>query len=116
MELYQETLWGKPEKIEQQPAPEKKLVTDPRPDLSYDSAEWSKFLTLASEKNEMLAGTLHGFRCGGLRLHRSSKGYLLSPDFDPNTSTWTSKAQYEADRNRWLMPYQKDIIDLLNKL
>lgn len=116
--MFQERLWNKPEKIETaQPEPKvKKQVMDPRPDLAYDSEEWTRLLNMASEKNEMLAGTLHGFRCGGLRLHRGSKGYALRPDLDPKTSIWTSKAQYEADRDKWLMPYQQDIIDLLNKI
>ena len=45
-------------------------MTDPRPDLKGDSKEWTTLLRLAHWYNYELAGVLHGFRCGGLRLHR----------------------------------------------
>lgn len=91
-------------------------ITDPRPELTYDSADWKKLLERAEKVNGMLTGTLHGFRCGGLRLHRGGKGYVLRPDFDPNSSIWTSQAEYEADKAKWLLPYQEEIKELLRQL
>jgi hypothetical protein len=64
----------------------------------------------------MVAGTLHGFRCGGLRLHRGGKGYALRPDFDPATSIWETTEQYAKDREEWLMPYADKIVELLRQL
>lgn len=121
-EALQNTLWGPPVKSEVEIYPEeisqeeKQLITDPRPDLTYDSEAWTKLLKLAREKSKMLAGTIHGFRCAGLRLHRGGKGYALRPDFDPKTSIWVDKEDYEIDRNKWLIPYQKEIIELLSQL
>lgn len=113
--MLQETLWGPPEPVEVIQA--EPPITDPRKDdLKYDSASWTKLLELARKKDPMLAGTLHGFRCGGLRLHRGGKGYALRPDFDPQTSIWTSVTEYEADRDKWLMPYRKEIVELLQQL
>ncbi|MHB1167048.1 MAG: hypothetical protein ACYC0N_00725 [Carboxydocellales bacterium] len=91
-------------------------MIDPRPELAYDSADWKKLLEIAETVNGKLAGTLHGFRCCGLRLHRGGKGYVLRPDFDPNSSMWTSQAEYESDRDKWLLPYREKLIELLRKL
>jgi hypothetical protein len=91
-------------------------MTDPRPDLKYDSQEWTNLLLIASDKNLMLAGVLHGFRCCGLRLHKGKDGYVLRPDLDPESSKWTTKEQYFEDRDRWLVPHQEEIVELLNLL
>ncbi|MFZ3172057.1 MAG: hypothetical protein WA118_08765 [Carboxydocellales bacterium] len=91
-------------------------MIDPRPDLAYDSADWEKLLEIAEKADRILTGILHGLRCCGLRLHRGGKGYVLRPDFDPNSSMWTSQAEYETDRDKWLLPYQEKIIELLRKL
>lgn len=91
-------------------------MEDPRPDLQYDSNDWTRLLNNAEAKDPMLAGVLHGFRCGGLRLHKGAKGYALRPDFDPLTSIWKSKSEYEIDRDKWLIPSQGEIVELLNNL
>lgn len=91
-------------------------MKDPRPDLTYDSADWTRLLTMAAAKDNMCAGVLHGFRCGGLRLHRGGKGWALRPDFDPDTSIWTDKDSYFADRDKWLVPFTGMIVELLKKL
>lgn len=90
--------------------------TDPRPDLAYDSKDWVRLLKLAKKMDPELAGILHGFRCGGLRLHRGGRGWALRPDFDPKTSIWESRTDYETDRDKWLIPYQDKIIELLRRL
>jgi hypothetical protein len=90
--------------------------SDPRPDLAYDSKAWNFLLPMAEATNTTLAYILHGFRCGGLRLHKGGQGYALRPDLDPDTSLWATKNQYIADRDKWLMPYQEDIINLLDWL
>lgn len=91
-------------------------MTDPRPDLAYDSREWSDLLLVANDKHPELAGILHGFRCCGLRLHRGKGGYSLRPDLDPETSKWTTKEEYFKDRDQWLVPHQEEIVNLLRCL
>lgn len=114
MEAYQETLWGQPEKINiQQP---RLPINDPRPDLKYDSKEWTRFLSMANEIDEILYATLHGFRCGGLRIHKEKVGYILRPDLDPRYSAWENQKEYEKDRDKWLLGYGKEIVALLNRL
>lgn len=92
------------------------LCDDPRPDLKFDSKEWTRLLQMAEKKNTTVAWLLNGFRCCGLRLHRDSQGYAMRPEFDPTSSQWTSRQAYEKDRDKWLMPYKQEIIDLLNRL
>jgi len=92
-------------------------VMDPRPDLKYDSEDWTALLTTVEQEcpTEFLAA-LHGMRCGGLRLHRGRDGYVLRPDYDPATSMWRNTAQYCADRDRWLVPWQDTIVRYLDRL
>lgn len=92
------------------------IVEDPRPDLAYDSHEWTLFLTLVEALDPKAAGVLHGFRCGGLRLHRGARGYALRPDFDPTTSMWHDEESYKADRDQWLVPIGSVIVKALDKL
>lgn len=89
-------------------------MRDPRPDLSEDSENWTRFLNLVKSKNEMLAGTLYGFRCCGLRLYREKIGYVLKPEFN-NIDGWKDKTEYEKDKEKWLLPHKTELIDLLNK-
>lgn len=91
-------------------------MDDPRPDLTFDSQEWTKLLTVADKKNKDLAGVLHGFRCCGLRLERGKNGYRLRPDINIQTSIWVNKGHYIYDRDKWLVPYEKEITELLNSL
>lgn len=93
-----------------------KVLQDPRPDLAYDSEDWTVLLTGLQVIDPMCAGVLHGFRCGGLRLHRGQQGYALRPDFDPATSIWRDQAAYNADRDRWLVPHRKRIVEALRTL
>ena len=92
-------------------------MTDPRPDLKYDSPEWTKLLQTLDKHCPVreFVGIMHGFRCAGLRLHRGARGYVLRPDFDP-TSKWRTKEEYEKDRDQWLMPWADDIVRILQAL
>jgi hypothetical protein len=92
------------------------IIIDPRPDLHYDSKEWTILLIKVYAMNQDLASVLHGFRCCGLRLHRGGQGYALRPDMDPVTSKWLTKDDYLMDRDKWLLPYSKEITELLGQL
>lgn len=91
-------------------------MTDPRPDLKSDSSEWTKVLAAAEQLDPMLAGALHGFRCGGLRLHRGRNGWCFQPDYDPLSSNWENKSEYVRDSKQWLGPYAREISILLRYL
>jgi hypothetical protein len=90
-------------------------MVDPRPDLKNDSPEWTKLLNIAESINLELAGVLHGMRCCGLRLVREPQGYSLRPEFNKN-SGWHNEAEYMADRNKWLAPFGRELVELLNQL
>jgi hypothetical protein len=90
-------------------------MVDSRPDLANDSQEWTRLLNMAEKINLELAGTLHGMRCCGLRLIREAEGYSLRPEFNKD-SKWSNEAEYMADRNKWLVPYGKELVELLNRL
>ena len=93
-------------------------MTDPRPDLKYDSPEWTLLLQALDKHcpSREFVGIMHGFRCAGLRLHRGPKGYVLRPDFDPATSKWRTKEEYDKDRDQWLMPWADSIVGILQAL
>lgn len=91
------------------------IIRDPRPDLTYDSRDWAALLTLVTAWDRNVGGILHGFRCGGLRLHRVAGGYALAPDYGP-TSIWPDRAAYERDRNMWLRPHGQMIVAGLRAL
>jgi hypothetical protein len=89
-------------------------MTDPRTDLISDSEDWTRLLNAAEKVNEELAGTLHGFRCCGARLTKTSQGYIIEPCLDPKSSKWLTKAGYQIDRDKWLIPHKDDLIKLLD--
>jgi hypothetical protein len=93
-------------------------MIDPRPDLKQDSKAWDKLLVIALETDINLAGLLHGFRCGGLRLFKERTGWVLRPEFDKtySISIWASQEQYINDRTRWLVPHANRLIEVLNRL
>ncbi len=90
-------------------------MTDPRPDLKYDSKEWTKLLQIAKKINHQLAIHLHGFRCGGCRLHRG-KRWVFKPDLDPQSSIWLNQTQFKIARAKWLNQYRLEILNLLEEL
>lgn len=93
-----------------------RIIRDPRPDLAFDSQEWSALLTDVETSDKELAGILHGFRCAGLRLHRGGKGYVLRPEYEPRKSKWANADEYKADTDKWLRPHIKQIVSALQTL
>jgi len=96
------------------------IVHDPRPDLAYDTVEWTQLLSIARHMNRMAGGVLHGFRCGGARLNRTGYGYQMQPDIDPTgrLAKWRNMDEYQTDRHQWLVPHTeliKKAIDRLNQ-
>lgn len=124
--ILQESFFGEPVPLEAleeldvpwpvRPVSGPKPLTDPRPDLMEDSELWKKFLQLAQETNPILAGTLHGFRCQGTRIVRGKNGYMLRPELNPSKDGWSSRQEYERERDVWLLPHLKEIADLLKRL
>ncbi|MBS3969648.1 MAG: hypothetical protein KGZ94_05980 [Clostridia bacterium] len=104
----------------QEPAQEQeaRIYIDPRQDLEADSVLWTKLLRRAGKLDLMLAGTLHGFRCGGLRIKRGRTGYLLRPDFDPigNLAIWKDQEEYEHDKLMHLFQYRAEIKELMSSM
>lgn len=69
---------------------------DPRPDLTEDSADWSKLLRLAA--NSPLMATLHGLRCCGARLRKSVSGCCLEAgEEDPDLAKQLAEIQPPMD-------------------
>ena len=92
-------------------------MKDPRPDLISDSKLWTRLLQLAKKEDPNLAGALHGMRCEGTRIKKGLRGYALRPDIEPaGNSAWISKREYDREKEKYLRPYQQEIIRLLEKL
>ena len=90
------------------------MLDDPRPELN-DTEVWTNILMIAALINTELAYTLHGFRCAGLRALHGSQGYVLRPEFNSN-SLWETQADYDRDKQQFLVKYGKEIVDILNRL
>ena len=89
-------------------------MDDPRPDL-HDTEMWTNFLTIALIVDEQLAYILHGFRCAGARLLKNKAGYVMRPEFNSN-SLWDNQADYDKDKQQYLVSYTDKIVYLLNYL
>lgn len=90
---------------------------DPRPDLTKDSALWTKLLQLVQGKDPFLAGVLHGFRCMGTRLHFRKNGYVLRGDTAPDgLYAWTSLQEYDEEKEKWLGPHREKLVELLRQI
>ncbi len=72
---------------------------------------------MANQKNQQLAHELKAFRCGGLRLQRDSRGFVLAPELEQSRDVcWKSRAEYEKYRDKYLMAYRDEILQLLDDL
>ena len=96
-------------------------ITDPRPDLTEDSALWVTFLTLARAESRQLYGNLHGFRCAGTRLVKATSGqlagmYVMRPDVDPSGGGWDSVEMYEEFKIKYLKPMEPQLLKALADL
>ena len=101
------------------PEEEEALVfCDPRQDLADEDPEeswfWAWLLADALGINNDLAITLHGFRCMGTRLVRTEKGFAMKPEVSERG--WQSAEEYQAARDKYLVPHQKQLVKLLKNL
>ena len=85
-------------------------TTDPRPDLVEDTGLWVYLLALAYDVDgdiDGLAVALNGFRCLGARLElRDGSARLLPGEVE----------DYDALRDRWLVPYRRTLTVLLRRV
>ncbi|MEK8132924.1 hypothetical protein WMW72_34085 [Paenibacillus filicis] len=90
---------------------------DPRPDLTEDHHLWAALLELAAEYDEELTALLNGFRCGGTRIRFGDTRWTLRPDIDPSgRAAWSSQAEYEGERNKYLREWAGVLTALLDVL
>jgi hypothetical protein len=107
--------WSDPTPTRPSPPP----LTDPRPDLPDDSADWTRLLALAGAiPPAVLAGTLHGFRCCGARLTYERGHWRFTPTIDPTerVGLWQTREAWERDREKWLLPFRRQILGVLAQL
>lgn len=94
---------------------EEKYPLDPRPDLEEDSRLWNELLSKAASYGSQLQGILDGFRCAGTRIVRLSSGsYALRPEI--SETCWESKKRYEEEKQKWLVPYSKELVKMLREI
>lgn len=90
---------------------------DPRPDLEEDSMLWLQAFVEAGKVNSKLVKNLWEMRNWGTRIIQGKNGFVLRPDIDPEgIQAWPDKQTYEKWRNRLLLPYKAQIIELLKNL
>lgn len=90
-----------------------RIVADPRPDLTHDSALWSHLLDLAYDVDgddpAGLCGVLNGLRCYGTVLVESAgEVRLLAGEM--------TDAEYDQERRQYLLPHKNTLIRLLKRL
>jgi len=93
---------------------------DPRPDLPGGEL-WTSLLQLASgdaDDPHGVYGRLLGARACGAVLERRGGRWRLAPVLDPTErlSVWATKADWDADAERWLRPKSREIVALLGRL
>ena len=92
-------------------------INDPRADLAGDSNQWIDFLTLARKiYGDEFYYLMHGFRCCGLRIRTSEKGYILRPEVDPEGRIGFYPDEYEGMRDKYLLKQVDKIKYLLSVL
>ncbi len=103
------------------------VMPDPLIELGYtmldDTELWSKLLTMAHERDSLLAKNLATFRVRGMKLLKMSNGnYIMRPILqgdDVNYTSddpWEDDGEYKRASNRYLIPYRGLIVELLEKL
>ncbi len=96
-----------------------RLPGDPRPDRAVDSRWWDRLLRLADaadgERGDGLFGGLHALRCSGGELTQRGPALRLGVTSSPTVGE-LSGAEYEAFRERWLMPHRQVLVELLNRV
>jgi hypothetical protein len=90
-----------------------RIVADPRPDLSGDSALWSRLLALAYDVDgddpAGLCGILNGLRCYGAALVESAGQVRLA-------AGEMTAAEYDQERRQYLVPHKNTLTMLLKRL
>ena len=86
--------------------------TDPRPDLTSDSALWARLLTFAARSCPQLTGSLRTMRQGGTTLKKlDTSTYALRPII--NKRGWKSDEAYKAKAAELLRPHHEQLVNLL---
>lgn len=93
---------------------------DPRPDLPGGEL-WTALLQLAAgdaDDPQGCYGRLLGARACGAVLERRAGRWRLAPTIDPSErlSVWATRADWDADAERWLRPRAREITVLLARL
>jgi hypothetical protein len=97
-------------------------ITDPRPDLTGDSAKWQDFLILAwmkwAKADRMFYENLRGLRCGGTLIGDNGKGgYKLVPLVDDRLGFYPG--EYEEIRDKYFDRERKirvgELLQMLQK-
>lgn len=97
-----------------------RVGTDPRPDLPGNE-QWAALLRLArgdADDASGVYGRLHGARCCGAVLESRRRRWKLAPTIDPTErlSVWESHEAWDRDAAKWLRPYSRQIVELLDQL
>lgn len=83
---------------------------DPRPDLKRDTDHWHIVLDTCQQR-PTLFGLLHGLRCGGATLERtttSDGSPFFRLDYRPVLSVWSEQALVRT----WLLPVRSQLTHL----
>ena len=91
-------------------------TSDPRPELSDDSALWSRALTLEWHRDHghvSLWGILRVLRSCGVRMRWQEKDGTRFLALDRGEM---GEAEYERDRRQLLLPYKERLVMLLRHL
>lgn len=114
-----ETILSGPDLFLEKRAPAETLhgpVTDPRPDLTEDSAPWDMLLQLSLSVAPVLTQPLHTLRQGGARLRKDNNAYALRSSLtEGDSGLWESEASYKAEAAGLLGPHREKLIELLRK-
>lgn len=91
-------------------------ITDPRPDLTEDSALWARLLALAAQNYPELTEPLITMRQNGTALKRlknntTASAYALRPII--KKSCWENYEAYKAKAAELLRPHHDQLINLL---
>lgn len=101
MAVYQETLWGPAEVVD-----DGEYKGDPREDLFQDHNYWERLLRNSWNMDKILHHVLHGCRCGGAELALTKSSMKLVQ------GEWAAE-QWEVIKLRDLGPYRDKLVELL---
>lgn len=102
MALFQETLWGNPEAIQEQG----NYRSDPRADKFADHQYWERLLWNCWNLDKELYYILHGIRCGGGELVLTQKSLKLLQ------GEWSDK-RWDEIKQKDLSPHRDKLVEVL---